>query len=241
MSVKNLVETMISEWLSESDGTLSVSESIEESLNEEGFVTVVKNGSRGYLPRWKKRKGDDWKDYRISHFPDEKSARDWLKKDNPEAEFVKEDLDEDIEEGYRVIAKSMDDDSTFKSGVKDTEKEANMLADKMKKAKDRKKFSMYSDVKVVKESLSESDYKVMHKTFTDAVNTAKEKAEKAGYTIDDDEWFRKVSSGPRKPGTDKTNKYSIELMTKKGNPAKKYLQIQVYNTGNAYELNTYIN
>lgn len=91
------------------------------------------------------------------------------------------------------------------------------------------------------ESLSESDYKVMHKSFTDAVTAAKEKAEKAGYTIDDDEWFRKVSSGPRKPGKDKTNKYSIELMTKKGNPAKKYLQIQVYNTGGAYELNAYIN
>jgi hypothetical protein len=90
--------------------------------------------------------------------------------------------------------------------------------------------------------LEESDYKVMHKTFTDAVNTAKTKAEKSGYTIGDDEWFRKVSSGPRKPGTDKTNRYSIELLTKKGNPAKKYLHFQVYNTGGSYELiNSYIN
>ena len=89
--------------------------------------------------------------------------------------------------------------------------------------------------------LQESDYKVMHKTFTDAVNTAKAKAEKAGYTIDDDEWFRKVSSGPRKPGRDKTNRYSIELLTKKGNDAKKLLHFQVYNTGNAFELNAYIN
>lgn len=86
-----------------------------------------------------------------------------------------------------------------------------------------------------------SDYKVMHKSFTDAVNTAKEKAEKAGYTIDDDEWFRKVSSGPKKPGTDKTNRYTVELMTKKGGAAKKALHFQVYNTGGAYELNAYIN
>jgi hypothetical protein len=89
--------------------------------------------------------------------------------------------------------------------------------------------------------LSESDYKVMHKTFTDAVNTAKAKAEKSGYMIDDDEWFRKVSSGPRKPGTDKTNRYTIELLTKAGNPAKKALHFQVYNTGNSYELNAYVN
>lgn len=96
-------------------------------------------------------------------------------------------------------------------------------------------------VKSMKEDLNESDYKVMHKTFTNAVNTAKEKAEKSGYTIDEDEWFRKVSSGPSKPGTDKTNRYSIELLTKKGNPARKHLHFQVYNTGGAYELNTYIN
>lgn len=99
----------------------------------------------------------------------------------------------------------------------------------------------YDNIDMVKESLNESDYKVMHRTFTSAVNTAKEKAEKAGYTIDDDEWFRKVSSGPRKPGTDKTNRYSIELLTKKGNPARKHLHFQVYNTGGSYELNAYIN
>jgi hypothetical protein len=96
---------------------------------------------------------------------------------------------------------------------------------------------------MIKESLEEaSDYKVNHKTFTDAVNTAKEKAEKAGYTIDDDEWFRKVSTGPKKPGTDKTNRYTVELTTtKKGGAAKKALHFQVYNTGGSYELNAYIN
>jgi hypothetical protein len=89
--------------------------------------------------------------------------------------------------------------------------------------------------------LQESDYKVMHKSFTDAVAEAKKKAEKSGYTIDDDEWFRKVSSGPRKPGVDKTNDYTIELMTKRGGKARKALHFQVHNTGGAYELNAYIN
>lgn len=98
-------------------------------------------------------------------------------------------------------------------------------------------------VKSMKESLiNESDYhQVNHKSFTDAVNTAKEKAENLGYVIDEDEWFRKVSTGPRKPGKDKTNTYSIELLTKKGNNAKKLLHFQVYNTGGSYELNAYIN
>lgn len=104
-----------------------------------------------------------------------------------------------------------------------------------------------SDIKRLVEGLIDgwlkeaTDYKVMHKSFTDAVNTAKEKAEKAGYTIDDDEWFRKVSSGPRKPGTDKTNRYTVELLSKKGGAAKKALHFQVYNTGGSYELNAYIN
>jgi len=170
---KHIVEGMIADWLEEGADAV---------LAEEGFVTIVKNGTRGYLPKRKKRAGDDWKDMNIAHFPSEKAAKDWLKKDQPDAVFVKEEAD-----------------------------------------------------------LTESDYKVMHKSFTDAANEAKAKAEKAGYTIDDDEWFRKVSTGPRKPGTDKTNSYSLELTTKKGGAAKKMLQFQVYNTGKAYELNAYIN
>lgn len=209
-TVKSLVESMIQDWVNESyavthkgqpfayfdteaeakkhlekyakKGDASSYKVVKEDLTEEGFVTVSKS-DRGYLPRWKKRKDDEWKDYRISHFPTEKAARDWLKKDNPDAIF--ESAEEELEEA--------------------------------------------------------SDYKVMHKSFSDAVNAAKEKAEKAGYTIDDDEWFRKVSSGPKKPGTDKTNRYTVELMTKKGGAAKKALHFQVYNTGGAYELNAYIN
>jgi hypothetical protein len=102
-------------------------------------------------------------------------------------------------------------------------------------------LKMINKYKLVVSNIEEAtDYKVMHKSFTDAVNAAKEKAEKAGYTIDDDEWFRKVSTGPKKPGSDKTNRYTIELMAKKA-PAKKALHFQVYNTGGAYELNAYIN
>lgn len=85
-----------------------------------------------------------------------------------------------------------------------------------------------------------SKYKIMHKTFTSAVDEAKAVAEKQGYEIDDDEWFRKVSTGPRKPSTDKTNIYTVEIL-KNNKPAKKALHFQVFNTGKSYELNVYVN
>jgi hypothetical protein len=93
-----------------------------------------------------------------------------------------------------------------------------------------------------KSSVSESknqDYTVMHKDFSSAVQHAIEVAEKRGFEIDEEDWANKVSSGPRKPGTGKTNSYNIELM-KDGKASKKLLHMQVYNTGNRYELNMYI-
>lgn len=103
-----------------------------------------------------------------------------------------------------------------------------------------------------------SDYPVYHKTYTSAINTAREYAEKNGYEVDDEDAFRKIGMGPRKPSAGKTNRVSIELL-KNGKPQKKQLHIQVYNMGtfkrnpdgsqtrsmwggqNEYELNAYIN
>jgi hypothetical protein len=110
------------------------------------------------------------------------------------------------------------------------------------------------------ESVNEakSDYPVYHYTYTSAIQSAKEYAEKKGYEIDDDDSFRKIGMGPRKPSDGKTNRFSIEL-TKNGKPQKKMLHIQVYGMGtykraqdgsktrslhggqNEYELNCYIN
>jgi hypothetical protein len=78
-----------------------------------------------------------------------------------------------------------------------------------------------------------------HNTYTSAINAAKEWAEKSGYEIDDEDSFRKIGMGPRKPSEGKTNKYSIEL-TKGGKPQKKQLHIQVYGMKTKYELNCYI-
>jgi len=106
--------------------------------------------------------------------------------------------------------------------------------------------------------LNEGKYQVYHKTYTSAINTALEYAEKQGYEYDKEETAEKIGMGPKKPSDGKTNRFSIQL-TKNGKPQRKQLHIQVYNMGtfkrdnrdgslvrsmhggqNEYELNTYI-
>jgi hypothetical protein len=83
------------------------------------------------------------------------------------------------------------------------------------------------------------NYKLYHSTFSAAVQEAIAVAKKQGYEVDEEDWQNKVATGPKKPSKDKTNSYSIDL-TKNGSPTKKKLQIQVYNMGEKYELNTYV-
>ena len=88
--------------------------------------------------------------------------------------------------------------------------------------------------------LDEGKYKIDHKTFTSAVQEALKVADKAGYEVDEDDYFHTVATGPKKPSEGKTNKYSVAL-TKRGKPQKKALQIQIYGKGkHGYELNCYI-
>ena len=106
--------------------------------------------------------------------------------------------------------------------------------------------------------LNESKYPVYHYTYTSAINSALEYAEKQGYEYDKEETAREIGMGPKKPSEGKTNRFSISL-TKNGKPQKKHLHIQVYNMGtfkrdnkssslvrsmhggqNQYELNCYI-
>ena len=90
------------------------------------------------------------------------------------------------------------------------------------------------------EALQEaSAYKVLHNTFSAAVQEAIAVAKKQGYDVDEDDWSNKVATGPKKPSKDKTNRYSIKL-EKGGKPTRKFLQIQVYNMGSKYELNCYV-
>jgi ferredoxin-thioredoxin reductase catalytic subunit len=43
------------------------------------------------------------------------------------------------------------------------------------------------------------DLETYHKSYTSAINAAKEYAEKKGYEINDDDSFTKIGMGPRKP------------------------------------------
>ncbi|OUU50518.1 MAG: hypothetical protein CBC12_05520 [Candidatus Puniceispirillum sp. TMED52] len=92
----------------------------------------------------------------------------------------------------------------------------------------------------VQQDLQEApNYKLYHNTFSGAVQEAIAVAKKKGFDINEDDWHDKVATGPRKPSKDKTNSYSIKLM-KNGKPVRQMLQIQVYNMGAKYELNTYV-
>lgn len=85
-------------------------------------------------------------------------------------------------------------------------------------------------------------YEIYHKSYSDAMQSAKSFAKGSGYEVDEDDWHDQVSTGPRKPSKDKTNRFSI-LLTKNGKEQKKRLQIQVTNLGTGgrpFELNAYI-
>jgi hypothetical protein len=80
-----------------------------------------------------------------------------------------------------------------------------------------------------------------YKTYSDAVKAAMDMAKKRGFEVDEDEYFRKVSAGPKKPSEGKTVSQSLQLM-KDGKPLRKTLEFQVYNRGGSmpFELNHYI-
>ena len=91
-------------------------------------------------------------------------------------------------------------------------------------------------VEIINEQKSATGYTLYHRSFSDAMQHAYAFARvKMGMTVDPKEIDNKVATGPKKPGTGKTNSYSLK--TNKG-----MLQIQVYNTGGGakpFELNMY--
>jgi len=90
-------------------------------------------------------------------------------------------------------------------------------------------------IQPVNAAKSATGYEIYHKDFSGAMQHAYKFAKSKGVTVDPEEIDNKVASGPRKPSNGKTNSYI--LATNK----KQNVHIQVYNTGNKYELNMYIN
>ena len=98
-----------------------------------------------------------------------------------------------------------------------------------------KKARMKAGLPPTPTARSAAGYELFHKTFSGAMQHAYAMAKKnMGMTVDPKEIDSKVATGPKKPGTGKTNSYSLK--TNKG-----MLQIQVYNRGGSkpFELNMY--
>lgn len=82
--------------------------------------------------------------------------------------------------------------------------------------------------------------KVYFNTYSEAIQYAYSHTEDRGYKIDDNDWFCTMCMNAR-PRVGFTKRGSVSMTTEKGNPARKYLHVQVYamETG-SYELNFYL-
>ena len=84
------------------------------------------------------------------------------------------------------------------------------------------------------------DFVVYHNSYQSAVSSALDYIEKTGYTVVEDDVWKEISMGPKKPNDGVTNRMSIGLL-KSGKLVKKMAHIQIYGMGKKYELNIYIN
>ena len=91
-----------------------------------------------------------------------------------------------------------------------------------------------ADIQPVNAEKSATGYEIYHKDFSSAMQHAYKFAKSKGVIVDPEEIDNKVASGPKKPSNGKTNSYTLDT------DKKQKVHIQVYNTGNKYELNMYI-
>lgn len=192
-------------------------------------------------PKAVKKKFDDRKDKDIDNDGDVDSSDEYLHKRRKaiSKSLAKEEVE--LEEDVRKMSNSR---LKYHMNNKNIP-HGSYSWDEMKAERDRRlKTGGAEAYKKAKMSMSEEveleeGYTINHKTFSSAVQHAKAQVEKQGYTIDDDEWDRKVAMGPKKPGTGKTNRYTIDLM-KGGKETRRKLQMQVYYDEGRYELNMYV-
>jgi len=90
---------------------------------------------------------------------------------------------------------------------------------------------------------AKNSYELYHDTMSGAFAEVEKELKKKGFTIEDESRWNDVSTGPGKPGRGKTNRYTLNLLDKKGKESKKKLQVQIYNRetkAKTFELNFYI-
>lgn len=131
--------------------------------------------------------------------------------------------------GYDV-ARPMADMSNV-NAAKMTKIKGKLGKDLQNKGSRSRKDSLRPSVGAAK---SATGYEIYHKDFSSAMQHAYKFAKSKGVTVDPNEIDNKVASGPRKPSNGKTNSYTLDT------DKKQKVHIQVYNTGNKYELNMYI-
>lgn len=97
-------------------------------------------------------------------------------------------------------------------------------------------------MKKFKEYLNESkyDFQVYHNMYSSVINEIEKYAKSLGYELDQDEYSNAYIDAFFKPKPGKTQKNSLTIL-KNGKESKKSLHVQIYNTGNKFELNMYIN
>jgi len=119
---------------------------------------------------------------------------------------------------------------TFNSGAK-----AQKYVDDIFQKGDYESLTVELDEEVeIEEKKSATGYELYHKTFSDAMQHAYAHAKSKGFVVDPKEIDDKVATGPKKPSSGKTNRYSLKAGRKK-------VEIQVANLDNKrYELNMYI-
>lgn len=79
--------------------------------------------------------------------------------------------------------------------------------------------------KLLKEVRTPDSY---YDSYSAAVQAARKYATDSGYTIDEEDWDRRVAFGPGKPHGGQTSKSAVGLF-KNGKPQRKALHIVVYN------------
>jgi glycerophosphoryl diester phosphodiesterase len=187
------------------------------------------------------------KNYKVSSYDSNpKTSDDW--------DDLYDSYQMDESKSYQVkYAKSKGD--KIQVAEYDSEEEAKKFLAKVKKdgmngiithkGKPLKESAEWTDLDLwlMKESKTYSrtpSYNLYHDTMSGAFREVEISLKKMGYEFDPDDYWYKVSTGPKKPSAGKYNKYSINII-KDGQPTNKMAHVQIYgmDSGN-YELNQYV-
>ncbi|MBT4698178.1 hypothetical protein HOB76_07920, partial [Candidatus Woesearchaeota archaeon] len=153
-----------------------------------------------------------------------------FKQNYPEAVFVKHKM-YDPKTGKSVDANTQDDHEKYKK-MGYTHKEE--VESQVKKLADRFRSMARKEEVEIDEKKSATGYELYHKDFSSAMQHAYAFAKSKGHVVDPKEIDDKVATGPKKPSSGKTNRYSLKA-------GRKTVEIQVANLDNKrYELNMYI-